>query len=76
MNSRDIKRIADWIPVDRISFIDAIRWLQNFDGPMAQTKLILLPIRPDRYEPRVKKRRQKEYTLMTKPRCILKKRLI
>ena len=64
------------VPVNRISFIDAIRWLQNFDQRLPQTNLQLLPLRPDRYEPRVKKRRQKEYTLMTKPREILKQRLL
>lgn len=64
------------VPVNRISFIDAIRWLQNFDPQQAPTKLQLIPIRPNRHEPRVKKRRQKEYTLMTRPGNELKQMLI
>ena len=63
------------VPVNRISFIDAIRWLQTFDHKRQPAEIQLLPIRPDRCEPRVKKRRQKEYTLMTKPRKVLKQRL-
>ena len=64
------------VSVNRISFIDAIRWLQGFSHKLKPKKLQLLPVRPDRYQPRVKKRRQKEYTLMTKPRNVLKQRLI
>ena len=35
-----------------------------------------VPHRPDRYEPRVRKRRPKSYPLMTKPRPELKKELL
>jgi hypothetical protein len=56
---------------NRISFIDALRWLRSLltvvpTGPTPE--LIVNPIRPDRYHPRVKKRRMKEYDLMNKPR--------
>jgi hypothetical protein len=37
---------------------------------------ILLPIRPDRVEPRVKKRRPKKVRLMTKPRHILRQEMM
>ncbi len=63
------------VPVNRISFIDAIRWLQNLDQHLSQTKLQLLPVRPGRCEPRVKKRRPKKYKLMNQPRKLLKQRL-
>jgi DDE family transposase len=60
---------------DRISFIDAVRWLATA-GPGAQLpKLVVNPLRPGRLEPRVRKRRPKEYPLMTKPRDELRKAL-
>ena len=60
------------VPVNRISFIDAIRWMQSFDRQLPETTLQLLPVRPDRYQPRVRKRRPKNYPLMKKPRKLLK----
>jgi len=63
------------VPVNRISFIDAIRWLQNFDRQLPKTTLQLNPVRPDRYQPRVRKRRPKNYPLMKKPRKLLKQTL-
>ena len=56
------------VPLARISFIDALRWLRDAKADTLLTALVINPIRPDRIEPRVLKRRQKEYTLMTKPR--------
>ena len=35
-----------------------------------------IPYRPDRYEPRVKKRRPKEYDLMNEPREVLRRRVL
>lgn len=63
------------VPVDRISFIDALRWLRDADPDTVLTDLIVNPFRPDRLEPRVIKRRMKEYTLMKKPRHKLRKSL-
>jgi hypothetical protein len=37
---------------------------------------MVLPHRPDRIDPRVKKRRPKEYDLMTRPRAELRKALL
>jgi hypothetical protein len=64
------------VDVERISFIDAARWLAAaaMDEPLGQ--LVVNPHRPNRYEPRVRKRRPKQYPLMTKPRKILRNLLL
>ena len=61
------------VGVTSISFIDALRWLQSASNGEELGKLFVNPDRPNRYEPRVKKRRPKTYALMTKPRKELKK---
>jgi hypothetical protein len=63
------------VPVNRISFIDALRWLNSAQPGETLSNLVVLPHRPDRYEPRVRKRRPKKYKLMNKPRWQLKKEL-
>ena len=63
------------VAVNRISFIDALRWLQSAQPGDDLSGLVVVPERPDRYEPRVRKRRPKEYKLMTKPRKQLKQEL-
>ena len=63
------------VPPERISFIDALRWLRDADPDSPLTRLLVNPRRPGRYEPRVLKRRQKKYTLMKKPRTELRKAL-
>ena len=63
------------LEVDRISFIDALRWLMNARPGDELCQLVVIPFRPNRYEPRVRKRRTKQYKLMKLPRAILKKRL-
>ncbi len=62
------------VPPDRISFIDALRWLNHATPGEPLPKLIVLPIR-QRVEPRVRKRRPKQYDLMTKPRESLRQAL-
>lgn len=64
------------VPVNRISFIDAQRQLRQamVDGHFS--KLIVLPDRPHRCEPRVRKRRPKQYPVMKKPRRKLKQDLM
>jgi len=62
-------------PLERISFIDALRWLRDADADTKLTFLVVNPHRPHRLEPRVLKRRMKEYDLMTKPRKTLRKAL-
>ncbi|NIA16686.1 MAG: IS4 family transposase [Nitrospiraceae bacterium] len=59
---------------DRISFIDALRWL-SAGGDLPLDKLNTVPLRPDRSEPRVVKRRPKSHKLMTKPRNVLRNAL-
>ncbi len=63
------------VDVRRISFIDALRWLQSASPEGELTTLVVNPYRPNRLEPRVIKRRPKTYPLMTKPRKELKKDL-
>lgn len=59
----------------RISFIDALRWLQppKPDAPLSE--LVVNPSRTGRIEPRCIKRRPKTYPYMTRPRRELRKRL-
>jgi hypothetical protein len=59
----------------RLSFIDALRWLQPPKPQQTFTDLIVNPDRPNRLEPRCIKRHMKEYDLMTRPRDELRKRL-
>ena len=61
------------VSLDRISFVDALRWLRDAKPNASLTPLVVNPLRPNRIEPRVLKRRMKEYTLMTKPRAALRK---
>lgn len=63
------------VPVERISFVDAVRWLAEAVGTDAPLQLRINPHRPGRVEPRVKKRRAKPYDLMNQPRAVLRKRL-
>lgn len=60
----------------QISFIDALRWLRSTPPGRPMSKLIVLKDRPLRFEPRVRKRRPKQYPLMTRPRAILKQNLL
>jgi hypothetical protein len=63
------------VEVRRISFIDALRWLQTASPGDKLIPLVVNPLRPYRLEPRVRKRRPKQYPLMKKPRRQLKKEL-
>src|SRR5262249_33426954 len=60
---------------DRISFVDALRWLRHAKPGEQLPRLIVNPERPGRTEPRVKKRRGKAYKLLTKPREKLRETL-
>jgi hypothetical protein len=63
------------VATERISFVDAWRWLQQARAGEAVPRLRVNPERPGRVEPRVKKRRPKQFKLMTKPRAELRKAL-
>jgi hypothetical protein len=63
------------VEVERISFIDAIRWLATADEEERLSYLVVNPARPFRYEPRVRKRRPKNYQLMSATRKQLRESL-
>jgi hypothetical protein len=63
------------VPLERISFIDALRWLQAAKADTILSPLVINPSRPNRLEPRVVKRRQ-TYNLMTKTRAELRNALL
>lgn len=60
---------------ERISFIDALRWLASAPLNAPLPSLIVNPRRPNRIEPRVVKRRPKSHKLMMRPRPELRKTL-
>jgi hypothetical protein len=64
------------VEVERVSFVDALRWLAQAKPGEELPELVVNPERPGRYEPRVRKRRPKQYPLMTQPRSVLRKGLL
>jgi hypothetical protein len=62
--------------VERISFLDALRWLSAPRTGMPLGALIVNPARPHRVEPRVKKRRPQPFPLMIIPRQALRRQLL
>jgi hypothetical protein len=64
------------VPLERISFIDALRWLSTARPGEPLPSLVVNPHRPGRVEPRAVKRRPKPYPLLTKPRREARKVLI
>lgn len=61
---------------DRISFVDALRWLREARRGEEMPPLKVNQQRRGRVEPRVCKRRPKSYKLMTKPRWQLRATLL
>jgi hypothetical protein len=64
------------IPLERISFVDALRWLSASPPGTPLPKLVVNPHRPGRVEPRCKKRRAKKHPYMKRPREVLRQRLL
>jgi hypothetical protein len=64
------------VEVERISFVDALRWLAQARPGDKLPRLVVNPGRPGRIEPRVRKRRPKQYPVMKKPRTVLRKSLL
>jgi Transposase DDE domain len=64
------------VPLNRISFVDALRWLSSSPPGTTLSKLVVNPERPGRAEPHCKKRRDKKYPYMKHPRSVLRKRLL
>jgi Transposase DDE domain len=59
---------------DRVSLVDAVRWMIGVEEADPSV-LVVNPSRPGRVEPRVVKRRPKQYMRMTKPRSVLRNQL-
>lgn len=64
------------VPLDRISFVDALRWLSSSPPGTPLPELVVNPHRPGRAEPRCKKRRAKKHPYMIHPRRVLRQRLL
>jgi hypothetical protein len=64
------------VAAERISFIDALRWLRSAGPGTDLATLLVNPSRPNRIEPRVLKRRLKKFLVMKKPRDILRKAVL
>ena len=67
---------AQGVAADRVSVTDAVRWLVGVEGDDDLSVILTVPKRTGRVEPRVKKRRPKQYPRMTKPRRQLRKELL
>jgi hypothetical protein len=64
------------IALERISCIDAVRWLSTARPGEPLASLVVNPHRPDRVEPRAVKRRPKPYPLLMQPRRVARNALI
>ena len=60
----------------RLSFVAAYRWLTQSTPGEPVPDFPINPDRPGRVEPRVRKRRPKQYPVMKEPRSVLRNRLI
>ncbi len=60
------------VPITRISFKDAMRWLAVALENQEMIALVVLPSRPDRHEPRRVKHMRNRYGPMPRPRAQLK----
>lgn len=58
---------------ERISFIDVLRWLTLRGVGEPMPRFVVNPDRPGRHQPRVVKRRPKQYSLLTHPREEMRK---
>jgi len=63
------------VPVSRISFADALYWLRHGDLLRPMPKLLVIPHRPGRIEPRAVKRRPKPYDWLSRSREVFRKSL-
>lgn len=63
------------VSLPSVSFIDALRWLQEACRRHTPLRLAVHPRRPGRQEPRVRKRRPKQFPVMKRPRSELRQRL-
>jgi DDE family transposase len=63
------------VAANRVSFIDALRWLCNA-RPGEELRKLKVHRRRHRLEPRVRKRRPKQYPLMKRPRAVLRQAML
>jgi len=70
------QRIVLQIDVERMSFLDGLRWLCALGCGVLLEELFVKPPRPTRVELRVKKRRPKKFPLVNKSFHVLHKRLM
>ena len=67
------------VPLEHVSFVDALRslrhWLHPSAPPTSNDPLHCRTLRPDRLEPRCRKRRPPAYQLMTRPRDALRREM-
>jgi hypothetical protein len=63
------------VPIERVSFVDALRWLATARVGDPLPELVINPLRPGRIEPRAVKRRPEQYQLLNQPRHVLTQRL-
>jgi hypothetical protein len=66
---------AQGVAADRVSVTDTVRWLVGAEGDEDLSVILVNPSRTGRVEPRVRKRRPKQYPVMKKPRQFLRKQL-
>jgi hypothetical protein len=64
------------VPLQRVSFVDALRWLAQACEHEVELVLRVNRLRPHRIEPRAYKRRRKQYDLLSKPRRQLIQQLL
>jgi hypothetical protein len=64
------------VPIERISFSNALAWLIHTPRLDHDPHLTVNPIRPPRFEPRVIKRRKKQFPYLNRPRSTLRKALL
>jgi len=63
------------VSVRRLSFADALAWLRHAEPGDHPPRLKVVPLRPDRVEPRAVKRRPKPFDLLNRTRNELRKRI-
>jgi hypothetical protein len=63
------------VAIERVSFLDALRWLLAGADVERLGRLVVNPHRAGRFEPRAIKRRPKQYDLLVRPRSQAKQQL-
>jgi len=64
------------VEADRISFADTLNWMRRAKPGDELPRLVVVPYRADRVEPRAVKRRRDRYARMNKPRWKMREDLL